>query len=184
MDIDSKLNMSLDQLIKTDSATKQAVKSGNLRGRGRRNRAPGASAPASNKPTVKKDINNNKSEKNNKRNRKPQRPARKDSDVDMKDNSTKRPTKVPVKKVILTTKKEAQKVVHNDRRKVRITNIPYDVTWRDVKDAFSKVAKVERCDVEKGEATILFATHDDALKAISTYNGGNMNGRVIKAFFD
>ena len=181
MDIDSKLNMSLDQLIKTDSATKQAVKSGHLRGRGRRNRAPGANATASSKPKVKRDSNPIKTDKNNKRNRKPQRPARKDSDVDMKD---KRASKVPVKKVILTTKKDAQRVVNNDRRKVRITNIPYDVTWRDVKDAFSKVAKVERCDVEKGEATILFSTHDDALKAISTYNGGNMNGRVIKAFFD
>jgi len=178
MDLDTKLNMSLDQLIKTDTDTKKALRStraGPRRGRGPRRSDADKAAPAA-QPKVKKDTAKPQSDRN--RRNKP----KKDADVEMQ--TDRRPAKAPTSKVILTTNREAKKVVTNDRRKVRITNIPFDVTWRDVKDAFSKVANVERCDVEKGEATLLFKSHADAVKAIGTYNGGNMNGRVIKAFFD
>jgi len=69
------------------------------------------------------------------------------------------------------------------RRKIKITNIPYDLTWKDVKDALSSVGKIERCDVERGEATLLFGTHKEALRAVQTYNDGDMNGRKIRVFF-
>jgi RNA recognition motif. (a.k.a. RRM, RBD, or RNP domain) len=181
MDLDAKLSMSLDQLIKTDTATKTAVKSSRFRGRHRRPATSGASSK------VKKDnikqTGNKQQPQQKKKNNIVKKLIKKDTDVEMKADN-RRPNKVSSKKVILTTKSEAQKVAMKDRRKVRITNIPYDVTWRDVKDAFAKVAKVNHCNVEKGEATIVFESHQDALKAISTYNGGNMNGRVIKVAFD
>jgi RNA recognition motif-containing protein len=166
MEVDQKLGMSLDDLIKNDKTTKDAVRQSRHRGR--------APRPKKVAKTVKKDLKKKKG----------------DSDAEMKDtgdrkdrrenrhSSKKQPMKVVLKKktVVLSAKKE-------EKRKVKVTNIPYDVTWRDVKEAFAKTAPVERCDVEKGEATILFKNHSDAVKAINTYNGGNMNGRVIKAFF-
>jgi len=131
MDLDTKLTMSLDQLIKTDTETKKAVKTGRFQNR-RRGRQTSATPAASNKPKVKKDPKNEiQKKKDNRRNNKP---ARKDSDVEMKTstnnkNENKKKT-VTVKKVILTTRKAAKSVMSNERRKIRITNIPYDVTWR------------------------------------------------------
>ena len=69
------------------------------------------------------------------------------------------------------------------RRKIKIINIPFDLSWKDVKDALSSVGKIERCDVERGEATLIFATHKEALRAVQTYNNGDMNGRKIQVFF-
>ena len=172
MELDTKLGMSLDDLIKTDKDTKMAVKQTRFRGRDNRSARPRA-------PGVRKEV------------RKPES-RRKDSDAEMTDvRKTNKiidsrrnkkfadKPKAPLRaKVVLSGKKKEEK------RKVRITNIPYDVNWRDVKEAFAKTVAVERCDVEKGEAVIIFGSHADALKAINTYNGGNMNGRVIKAFFD
>ena len=71
----------------------------------------------------------------------------------------------------------------DNRRKVKITNVPYDLTWKDVKGALSSVGHIERCDVERGEATLTFATHKEAARAIQTYNNGDMNGRKIRVFF-
>lgn len=68
-------------------------------------------------------------------------------------------------------------------RKVKVLNVPYDLTWKDVKAAMSEVGKIERCDVENGEALITFASHKEAEKAIQTYNGGDMNGRKIRVMF-
>ena len=71
----------------------------------------------------------------------------------------------------------------DNRRKIKIQNVPYDLTWKDVKDALSQVGKIERCDVDHGEATLIFSNHKEALRAIQTYNGGDMNGRKIRVFF-
>lgn len=71
----------------------------------------------------------------------------------------------------------------DERKKVKITNVPYDLTWKDVKGALSDVGKIERCDVERGEAMITFSSHKEAARAIQTYNNGDMNGRKIRVFF-
>ena len=71
----------------------------------------------------------------------------------------------------------------DNRRKIKIQNVPYDLSWKDVKDALSQVGRIERCDVEHGEATLIFSNHKEALRAIQTYNGGDMNGRKIRVFF-
>lgn len=67
-----------------------------------------------------------------------------------------------------------------ERRTVKVQNVPYDLTWKDVKDALSEVGKIERCDVDRGEATIVFGTQKDAARAVQNYNGGDMNGRKIR----
>lgn len=68
------------------------------------------------------------------------------------------------------------------RKTVKVTNIPFDLTWKDIKSAFSDVGPVERCDVEEGVAHITFRDARDAQNAVKTYDGGDMNGRRIKAF--
>jgi RNA recognition motif-containing protein len=78
-------------------------------------------------------------------------------------------------KVILRPNRES-------RRTVKVTNIPFDLTWKDIKSAFSEVGPVERCDVEEGVAHITFRDARDAQNAVKTYDGGDMNGRRIKAF--
>ena len=64
---------------------------------------------------------------------------------------------------------------------MKITNVPFDLTWKDIKSAFSEVGPVERCDVEEGVAHVTFRDAKDAQSAVRTYDGGDMNGRRIKA---
>ena len=71
----------------------------------------------------------------------------------------------------------------DERRMIKVQNIPFDLTWKDIKEAMSEVGKIERCIVEEGEATLWFATHTEANRAVQTYNGGDMNGRKIRVFF-
>jgi RNA recognition motif-containing protein len=63
---------------------------------------------------------------------------------------------------------------------VKVTNVPYDLTWKDVKDAFQSAGSIERCDVDKGTAWITFTDPRDAQDAVNNYDGGDMNGRRIK----
>jgi len=64
---------------------------------------------------------------------------------------------------------------------VKITNVPLDLSWKDIRGAFSEIGPVDRCDVEDGVATVKFREARDALKAVKTYDGGDMNGRRIRA---
>lgn len=63
---------------------------------------------------------------------------------------------------------------------IKITNVPRDLTWYDLKDAFKSVGYVERCDVDNGTAWIKFSTLRDAKDAIKEYDGGDLNGRIIR----
>lgn len=63
---------------------------------------------------------------------------------------------------------------------VKVTNIPYDLAWKDVRDAFSSAGEIERCDVQKGTAWITFYDTHGAQKALRDYDGGDMNGRTIR----
>ena len=67
-----------------------------------------------------------------------------------------------------------------DGKMVKVTNIPYDLTWHDVKDAFKAVGQVDRCELDKGTAWVTFADSRDAVAAVKSYDGGDMNGRTIK----
>jgi RNA recognition motif-containing protein len=64
---------------------------------------------------------------------------------------------------------------------VKITNVPLDLNWKDIKSAFSEIGSVERCDVEDGVAIVKFRDPRDAQRAVKTYDGGDMNGRRIRA---
>ena len=200
MELDQKLGMSLDQLMKSDADTKKAVKSTRMRGRGpRRGRADSKMEISHDKAKTPKSANPNKPSKASKAKASLNKPkavvkkaiTKKTKDVEMKDTNRRRKNsddgieKIEKKpRVILTSKKQAQKLSDSaERRTVKISNIPYDVHWRDVKEAFARLVPVDRCDVEKGVATIVFRSRGDAQRAVETYNGGNMNGRVIKAAF-
>lgn len=193
MDVDKKLGMSLDDLIKKtrkdrpqkpQQSAKKFEKKGQLgvkkalgkkREDTRAVRATGktgavaaprrvrrvSAAPVANKNQVRRP----KSDQHKSR--------RANNEMDTSDRSFAR-------KVVV--RKGPAAPVEN-RRKIKITNVPYDLTWKDVKGALSSVGTIERCDVERGEATLQFATHKEAARAIQTYNDGDMNGRKIKVFF-
>jgi RNA recognition motif-containing protein len=63
---------------------------------------------------------------------------------------------------------------------VKVTNVPYDLSWQDVKDAFKSAGHVDRVELEKGVAWVKFSDARDAASAVTTYDGGEMNGRTIK----
>jgi len=69
------------------------------------------------------------------------------------------------------------------RRIIKVSNIDPSVTWQDLKEAFSASGHVERCEVDGPIAIIIFRDHEGAKKAINAYDGGNLNGRKIRADF-
>ncbi len=204
MELDQKLGMSLDQLMKSDRDTKKAVRSTRLRGRRPRAKKPSDKMDISD--SAKKSVPPKKPVASTKKaatvSKKPKAVVSKKAiskDVDMRGDSQSRRARRKASddgiekieksssRVILKSKKQvaaaSSKTESAERRTVKISNIPYDVHWRDVKDAFARLVPVDRCDVDKGVATIVFKSRTDAQRAIDTYNGGNMNGRIIKAAF-
>mmetsp|Transcript_34775 Transcript_34775/g.75578 ORF Transcript_34775/g.75578 Transcript_34775/m.75578 type:complete len:402 (-) Transcript_34775:9-1214(-) len=66
-------------------------------------------------------------------------------------------------------------------KSVKVTNIPTDLDWRDIKGAFENEAgKILRCEMEKGTAWITFEKASDARKAVDTFDRGELNGRTIE----
>ncbi|EER02282.1 RNA binding function, putative [Perkinsus marinus ATCC 50983] len=70
------------------------------------------------------------------------------------------------------------------RRRVVVSNIPHDLTWREIKQAFSSVGTVVHCEVDssgpKGAiANLTFSDPSGARQAVELYDGGDMNGRRI-----
>jgi hypothetical protein len=192
MEVDKKLGMSLDDLIKKTRSDKPKKAGGAKKGN--------KPAKKAGKLGIRKSLN-----KKGK--------ANKDTDVKMvtagkkKDGPKKRGALVSKKRRVVRRvstggaaaagsrrqdeKKFSRKVVvkagpnapADNRRKIKIQNVPYDLSWKDIKEALSQVGKIERCDVEHGEATLIFSSNKEALRAIQTYNGGDMNGRKIRVFF-
>ncbi len=166
MDVESKLSMSLDDLIKKNrpaAGKKPIVKKGGkavakktVGGKTQFKSRPGRASVKKPAHGVKKAIN-------------------KGDRMDV-DNEADNKKKFARKVVIKSAKENA------GSRTVTIKNIPYDLDWKDVKGAFSRVGKIERVEVTKGQAIITFSDPKDANKAVQTYNGGDMNGRTIKAY--
>ncbi|KAG2208687.1 hypothetical protein INT47_007786 [Mucor saturninus] len=72
-------------------------------------------------------------------------------------------------------------------RQLFIGNLPFRVRWQDIKDQFRKAGQVIRADValnfdnrSKGHGTVLFATIEDAQKAIDMFDNFKWLGRVIE----
>lgn len=72
-------------------------------------------------------------------------------------------------------------------------NVPPELTARDIAEAFGEVSqqRVESVDLLRDsrgkaleEAVILFNNPDDAQNAVRRYNGGDLNGRRLQAFYE
>lgn len=70
-------------------------------------------------------------------------------------------------------------------RKIKVTNIPRDLDMRDIKDAFeAEAGKIASCTMERGTAWIVFTNPKDAMKAVDTFDRGELNGKTITVVFD
>lgn len=81
-------------------------------------------------------------------------------------------------------------VVHDahamEGRRVRVSNIPSEVAWQEIKDHFNQVGRVQFADLVDPEnmcsvaGTVRYGTAEEAQMAISTLNGTFMNGSMIE----
>lgn len=62
---------------------------------------------------------------------------------------------------------------------IRVCNVPKNLDWRDLKDAFEDTGRVTRCEVERGVALISFESNALAKKAVQTFDRGELNGQTI-----
>lgn len=76
---------------------------------------------------------------------------------------------------------------------VRLSNIPPELTARDLAEAFAEVSgsRIESVDLLRdgsgratGEAVIIFAAMPDAQNAVRRYHGGDLNGRRLEAVYE
>lgn len=74
-----------------------------------------------------------------------------------------------------------------------MSNVPPDLTARDIAEAFGAVSQnqVETVDLLRdrngratGEALAVFNSLADAQNAVRRYNGGDLNGRRIRAEYE
>ncbi|CAB3995617.1 myelin expression factor 2 isoform X1, partial [Paramuricea clavata] len=90
------------------------------------------------------------------------------------------------------TATETQPQVKGDPAKqVFVRNLPWKVTWQDLKDKFREAGRVVRADVlmddskrSKGCGTVLFESAEEASRAVLSFNGTMMDGREIEVRMD
>mmetsp|Transcript_83146 Transcript_83146/g.248083 ORF Transcript_83146/g.248083 Transcript_83146/m.248083 type:complete len:322 (+) Transcript_83146:1-966(+) len=63
--------------------------------------------------------------------------------------------------------------------RIRVSNVPRNLDWRDIKEAFEDNGRVTQCEVERGVAWITFSRPSDAKKAVQTFDRGELNGQTI-----
>eukprot|EP00672_Neobodo_designis_P022813 CAMPEP_0174836690 /NCGR_PEP_ID=MMETSP1114-20130205/6233_1 /TAXON_ID=312471 /ORGANISM="Neobodo designis, Strain CCAP 1951/1" /LENGTH=353 /DNA_ID=CAMNT_0016070697 /DNA_START=74 /DNA_END=1135 /DNA_ORIENTATION=- len=78
-----------------------------------------------------------------------------------------------------------------DRKKLFVSNLPFSCTWKLLKDTFSQIGKVLRADIimddrgrSRGMGTVVFASTEEALKAIEEFDGIEMEGRPMGVRLD
>eukprot|EP00927_Polykrikos_kofoidii_P055199 TRINITY_DN49488_c0_g1_i1.p1 TRINITY_DN49488_c0_g1~~TRINITY_DN49488_c0_g1_i1.p1 ORF type:complete len:645 (+),score=110.98 TRINITY_DN49488_c0_g1_i1:174-1937(+) len=65
-------------------------------------------------------------------------------------------------------------------KRIKVTNIPTDLDWRAIKEAFeAETGEILRCDVQGGTLWIDYKRGSDALKAVETFDLGELNNRTI-----
>lgn len=71
-------------------------------------------------------------------------------------------------------------------RQVFVGNLPYTVSWQELKDVFGEIGTIIRADIligpdgrSKGMGTVCFETEESAQKAIETLNDSELEGRTI-----
>ncbi|CAG8569409.1 1378_t:CDS:10 [Acaulospora morrowiae] len=72
-----------------------------------------------------------------------------------------------------------------------VGNLPFNCQWQDLKDLFRNAGNIIRADVStsydgrsRGFGTVLFATPEDARRAVELYNGYEFQGRTLRVHFD
>jgi len=92
--------------------------------------------------------------------------------------------------VALTPAESVQKSVGYQ---VRLSNIPPELTARDLAEAFSEVSsgRVESVDLLRdrdgratGESLVIFSSMPDAHNAVRRYHGGDLNGKRLMAIYE
>lgn len=75
--------------------------------------------------------------------------------------------------------------------RVYVGNVPFNLTWQQLKDTFAEVAPIVRADIplhpdgkSKGFGIVVFETPAGADKAIETFTGALMDGRPIEVRLD
>lgn len=70
---------------------------------------------------------------------------------------------------------------------VFIINLPYSMNWQSLKDMFKECGHVLRADVEldfngfsRGFGSVIYPTEDEMIRAIDTFNGMEVEGRVLE----
>jgi RNA recognition motif-containing protein len=78
-----------------------------------------------------------------------------------------------------------------EHKKLFVSNLPFSCSWKLLKDTFSQVGKVLRADIimdergrSRGMGTVLFATNEEAVKAIEEFDGIEMEGRAMSVRLD
>jgi len=75
---------------------------------------------------------------------------------------------------------------------VFVSNLDYDVTWKQLKDTFKRAGNCLRAEIQedkverksKGFGTVVFETPLEALCAVATFNGMEISGRTIQVRLD
>lgn len=64
--------------------------------------------------------------------------------------------------------------------RVKVTNIPKELDWRDIREAFeNETGQIMSCDMRDGTAFLEFRYRKDALQAVETFDLGELNNSTI-----
>jgi len=63
--------------------------------------------------------------------------------------------------------------------RIKVCNVPVNLTRRDIKEAFEDSGTVVTCSVDRGTAWVTFANVMDAKKAMNTFDRGQLNDKTI-----
>ncbi|GAA5879518.1 hypothetical protein JCM3774_002705 [Rhodotorula dairenensis] len=81
--------------------------------------------------------------------------------------------------------------VQYQNRHLFIGNLPFNCQWQELKDLMRGAGNVLRADIAQGPdgrsrgfGSVLFATPQDAERAVALFNGYEFNGRMLKVHFD
>ncbi|PPR06810.1 hypothetical protein CVT26_003836 [Gymnopilus dilepis] len=90
-----------------------------------------------------------------------------------------------------SAKQPEPRSLRDTRTQLFVGNLPYRVRWQDLKDLFRKAGTVLRADVSlgpdnrsRGYGTVLFATAEDAGRAVDMFNGYSWQTRILEVRLD
>lgn len=78
-----------------------------------------------------------------------------------------------------------------DRCKIKISNLDFNITHKDIMELFSKIGTVKKNKIiydelgrSRGKAFVEFEKHENAANAIKEYNGAVLDGKTITVEYD